>query len=120
MKIFTCVSEPRLESTKGTYANEWSKWEKQLRDILFDNAEYLTSIQVNTSIVLSQLHLVDKTYGLFCFYILQMLKRNDVVKSKSIAKGDYPTPGTEKRKFGTIVFAAVSLPVTESRVSLLM
>lgn len=32
---------------------------------------------------------------------------------KSIAKGDYPTPGTEKRKFGTIVFAAVSLPVTE-------
>ncbi|RVW56768.1 Retrovirus-related Pol polyprotein from transposon RE1 [Vitis vinifera] len=90
-KIFTCVSEPRLESTKGTYANEWSKWEKQLRDILFDNAEYLTSIQVPFESSVRQ--------------VLEQLK--------SIAKGDYPTPGTEKRKFGTIVFAAVSLPVTE-------
>lgn len=81
----------RLESTKGTYANEWSKWEKQLRDILFDNAEYLTSIQVPFESSVRQ--------------VLEQLK--------SIAKGDYPTPGTEKRKFGTIVFAAVSLPVTE-------
>ena len=32
---------------------------------------------------------------------------------KIIAKGDYLTPSTEKRKFGTIAFAAVSLPVTE-------
>lgn len=30
-----------------------------------------------------------------------------------IAKGDYKTPDTGKRKFGTIVYAAVSLPVTE-------
>lgn len=30
-----------------------------------------------------------------------------------IAKGEYKAPSTEKRKFGTIVFAAVSLPVTE-------
>lgn len=29
---------------------------------------------------------------------------------KKIAKGDYATPDTEKRKFGTIVFAAVDLP----------
>ncbi|KAM7502050.1 hypothetical protein LguiB_000954 [Lonicera macranthoides] len=32
---------------------------------------------------------------------------------RSVAKGEYKTPSTEKRKFGTIVFAAVSLPVTE-------
>lgn len=32
---------------------------------------------------------------------------------RNIAKGDYTPPDTEKRKFGTIVFAAVSLPVTE-------
>ncbi|GAB2222695.1 hypothetical protein Droror1_Dr00016818 [Drosera rotundifolia] len=36
----------RLESTKGTYANEWAKWEKKLREILFSNAEYLNDIQV--------------------------------------------------------------------------
>lgn len=30
-----------------------------------------------------------------------------------IAKGDYKTPDTGKRKFGAIVYAAVSLPVTE-------
>ncbi|KAJ8551843.1 hypothetical protein K7X08_028286 [Anisodus acutangulus] len=36
----------RLESTKGTYAKEWVKWEKQLRDILFGNADHLISIQL--------------------------------------------------------------------------
>lgn len=32
---------------------------------------------------------------------------------RSVAKGEYKTPSTEKRKFGTIVFAAISLPVIE-------
>lgn len=32
---------------------------------------------------------------------------------KAVAKGEYSTPTTEKRKFGTIVFAAVTMPVTE-------
>lgn len=33
---------------------------------------------------------------------------------RNIAKGDYTAPDTaEKRKFGTIVFAALSLPVIE-------
>ena len=32
---------------------------------------------------------------------------------QNIAKGDYTPPVTEQRKFGTIVFAALSLPVTE-------
>lgn len=37
----------RVESTKGAYAGEWVKWEKQLREVLLGNAEYLNSIQVN-------------------------------------------------------------------------
>ncbi|KAL8120546.1 tRNA ligase 1-like [Apium graveolens] len=85
----------RLDSTKGTYAQEWTKWEKQLRDILFGNAEYLNSIQVPFESTVKQ--------------VLQQLK--------SIVKGDYTapttTPNTEKRKLGNIVFAAVNIPVTE-------
>uniref|UniRef100_A0A5B6ZRT4 tRNA ligase phosphodiesterase domain-containing protein n=2 Tax=Davidia involucrata TaxID=16924 RepID=A0A5B6ZRT4_DAVIN len=81
----------RLESTKGSYANDWAKWEKQLREILFANAEYLNSIQVP-----------------FEFSVKQVLEQ-----LRTIANGDYTTPSTEKRKFGTIVFAAVSLPVSE-------
>lgn len=32
---------------------------------------------------------------------------------RNIATGDYTPPDTEKRKFGAIVFAALSLPVKE-------
>ena len=47
----------RLDSTKGTYAKEWTKWEKQLRATLSRNAEYLISNQVNrTLLVAVQLH----------------------------------------------------------------
>ncbi|KAJ7947775.1 putative RNA ligase [Quillaja saponaria] len=81
----------RLESTKGAYAKEWAKWEKQLREILLGNAEYLNSMQVP-----------------FDFAVKQVLEQ-----LKKIAEGDYTMPDTEKRKLGTIVFAAVSLPATE-------
>ncbi|KAG8387723.1 hypothetical protein BUALT_Bualt02G0051100 [Buddleja alternifolia] len=81
----------RLESTKGTYAQEWAKWEKQLRETLLGNAEYLNSIQVP-----------------FEFAVEKVLEQ-----LKAIAKGDYTAPSTEKRRLGTIVFAAVSLPVVE-------
>ncbi|KAG4386938.1 hypothetical protein AAZX31_11G144500 [Glycine max] len=81
----------RLESTKGSYAKEWIKWEKQLRDILCGNAEYFNSIQVP-----------------FEFAVKQVLEQ-----LRSIAKGEYTPPDTERRKFGTIVFAALSMPVTE-------
>ncbi|XP_040991726.1 tRNA ligase 1 [Juglans microcarpa x Juglans regia] len=81
----------RLESTKGSYAKEWAKWEKELRKVLFGNAEYLNSIQVP-----------------FEFAVKQVLE-----ELKKIAKGDYSTPDTEKRKFGNIVYAAVDLPLTE-------
>lgn len=81
----------RMESTKGSYAKEWAKWEKQLREVLIRNAEYLNSVQVPFEFAVKQ--------------VVEQLKK--------IAKGDYATPDTEKRKFGTIVFAAVDLPVTE-------
>ncbi|KAM0996499.1 hypothetical protein ACFX2C_006499 [Malus domestica] len=81
----------RLESTKGTYAKEWAKWEKQLRDILFGNAEYLNSVQVPFESAVKE--------------VSEQLKK--------VAKGEYKTPDTGKRKFGAIVFAAVSLPVME-------
>lgn len=32
---------------------------------------------------------------------------------RKIAKGDYTIPSTEKRKLGTVVFAAVDLPAAE-------
>ncbi|CAN0855316.1 tRNA ligase 1 [Linum grandiflorum] len=81
----------RLESTKGSYTKEWVKWEKQLRETFSAASEYLTSIQVP-----------------FDYAVQQVLKQ-----LKSIAKKEYRTPSTEKRKLGTIVFAAVSLPVSD-------
>ncbi|XP_061359038.1 tRNA ligase 1 isoform X2 [Gastrolobium bilobum] len=81
----------RLESTKGSYSKEWIKWEKQLRDILCGNDEYFNSIQVPFEFAVK--------------HVLEQLR--------NIAKGDYTPPDTEKRKFGSIVFAALNLPVTE-------
>ncbi|KAL7264689.1 hypothetical protein ACSBR1_002617 [Camellia fascicularis] len=83
----------RAEPTKGSYAKDWAKWEKQLREVLFSNADYLNSIQVP-----------------FEFAVEKVLEQ-----LRTIAKGDYSTPSTEKRKFGNIVYAAVSLPVGEIR-----
>ncbi|KAK6247552.1 hypothetical protein QUC31_019117 [Theobroma cacao] len=83
-------SHGRLESTKGSYAQEWAKWEKKLRDTLFANAEYLNSIQVPFEFAVQQ--------------VVEQLRK--------IAKGEYIVPA-EKRKLGTIVFAAVNLPVSE-------
>lgn len=36
----------RMEPAKGSYAKEWARWEKRLREILFGNADHLNSIQV--------------------------------------------------------------------------
>ncbi|XP_026662373.2 tRNA ligase 1 isoform X2 [Phoenix dactylifera] len=81
----------RLEPVKGSYAKEWARWEKRLREVMFGNADYLNSIQVPFDLAVKQ--------------VLEQLK--------DVAKGEYKTPDTEKRKFGNIVFAAVTLPVTE-------
>nr|GEU94686.1 tRNA ligase 1 [Tanacetum cinerariifolium] len=81
----------RLESTKGTYVKEWVAWEKQLREVLSKNAEYLKSIQVPFDLAANQ--------------VLEQLKK--------IMKGDYITPISEKRKFGTIVFAAIDVHVAD-------
>ncbi|RRT54851.1 hypothetical protein B296_00025193, partial [Ensete ventricosum] len=81
----------RMEPAKGSYAKEWARWEKRLRDILFGNADHLNSIQVP-----------------FDFAVKQVLEQ-----LRDVAKGKHKTPDTEKRKFGNIVFAAVTLPVEE-------
>ncbi|KAF6134724.1 hypothetical protein GIB67_002125 [Kingdonia uniflora] len=44
----------------------------------------------------------------FDFAVKQVLEQ-----LKIVAKGDYATPSSEKRKFGNIVFAAVTLPVKD-------
>ncbi|XP_071701268.1 tRNA ligase 1 [Rutidosis leptorrhynchoides] len=77
----------RLESTKGTYVKDWVEWEKQLRQVLSKNAEYMISIQVPFEFAVEQ--------------VLEQLKR--------IMKGEYVTPISEKRKFGPIVFAAIDI-----------
>ncbi|XP_074592518.1 tRNA ligase 1 isoform X2 [Curcuma longa] len=81
----------RLEPAKGSYAKEWSRWEKRLREILFGNADHLNAIQVP-----------------FDFAVKRVLEQ-----LKDVAKGGFKTPESEKRKFGNIVFAAVTLPVEE-------
>ncbi|KAJ0752193.1 putative tRNA ligase 1 [Helianthus annuus] len=81
----------RSEPSKGTYAKDWVLWEKQLREVLFRNADYLASIQVPFEIAVDQ--------------VLEQLKR--------IMKGEYVTPISEKSKFGTIVFAAIDVPVAD-------
>lgn len=81
----------RLESTKGSYAKEWEKWEKQMRGTLLSNAEYLNSIQVPFESAVNS--------------VLEQLR--------AIAKGDYTAPSTEKKRLGAIVFACISLPVSK-------
>ncbi|CAF1924182.1 unnamed protein product [Brassica napus] len=81
----------RLESAKGTYAVEWTKWENQLRNTLIANSEYLNSVQVPFESAVQQ--------------VREELKR--------IAKGEYKPPSSEKTKHGSITFAAINLPVTQ-------
>ncbi|KAL5198823.1 hypothetical protein ABZP36_002335 [Zizania latifolia] len=77
----------RADPSKGAYAKEWEQWEKRLRQVLFANTDYLNSIQVP-----------------FDFAVKEVLDQ-----LKSVAKGDLKTPDTAKRKFGNIIFAAVTL-----------
>ncbi|KAH0854504.1 LOW QUALITY PROTEIN: hypothetical protein HID58_069186, partial [Brassica napus] len=81
----------RLESAKGTYAVEWTKWENQLRNTLIANSEYINYVQVPFESAVQQ--------------VREELKR--------IAKGEYKPPSSEKTKHGSITFAAINLPVTQ-------
>ncbi|KAG9443459.1 hypothetical protein H6P81_014799 [Aristolochia fimbriata] len=82
----------RAEPNKGSYAKEWAIWEKKLREVLLGNSEYLNSIQVPFDVAVQN--------------VLEQLR--------TVAKGEYKAPATtEKRKFGNIVFCAVTLPVME-------
>lgn len=78
----------RAEPSKGSYANEWKQWEKRLRVILSGNTNYFTSIQVPFEVAVKE--------------VLEQLK--------AVAKGDIRTPDTANRRFGNIVFAAVTVP----------
>ncbi|XP_021734193.1 tRNA ligase 1-like [Chenopodium quinoa] len=81
----------RMDSTKGSYAKDWANWERHMQETLLCNSEYLNSIQVPFESAVNS--------------VLEQLK--------TIAKGDYITPSSEKRRLGAIVYAGVSLPVTE-------
>lgn len=52
----SCIE--RLDSTKGEFQQDWSRWEKQLRDILNGNAAYFQVIQVK----------------LFAFHLFQLFR----------------------------------------------
>ncbi|ONK75258.1 uncharacterized protein A4U43_C03F15000 [Asparagus officinalis] len=86
----------RLEPSKGTYRKEWTEWEKRLRAVMFKNADYLNSVQVPFDLAVKQ--------------VMQQLKE--------AAKGEHMTPDSGKRRFGNIVFAAVTLPVTDIKLTL--
>ncbi|XP_071698665.1 tRNA ligase 1-like isoform X2 [Rutidosis leptorrhynchoides] len=73
----------RLQN-KGKYLKDWVEWEKQLREVLSKNAEYVISIQVPFESAVKQ--------------VLEQLKR--------IIKREYVTPTSDKRKF---VFAAIDV-----------
>jgi len=77
----------RAELLEGSYVREWAQWEKRLREILFGNADYLKSIQVPFEVAVKEV----------------------VEQLKAVAKGDTKTPDTAKRRFGNIIFAAVTL-----------
>ncbi|CAO2814431.1 unnamed protein product [Amaranthus hypochondriacus] len=81
----------RIESSKGSFAKEWSMWEKHLRETLLSNSEFLNSIQVPFENAVKS--------------VMEQLKK--------IAEGDYVPTSTEKRRLGAIVYAGVSLPITE-------
>ncbi|CAN8311589.1 unnamed protein product [Cochlearia groenlandica] len=97
----------RIESAKGTYAAKWTEWEKQLRHILVANSEYLNSIQVKDPLVANSEYLnsVQVPFESAVQKVQEELKR--------IAKGEYRPPSSEKSKHGSIVFAAINLPVTQ-------
>ncbi|KFK34150.1 hypothetical protein AALP_AA5G107100 [Arabis alpina] len=78
--IFLSFSCRRLESTKGAYAAEWTKWEKQLRDTLVANFEHLNSVQV-----------------LFESAVQQVRE-----ELKKIAKGEYKPPSSEETNMGLL------------------
>lgn len=83
----------RAEPSKGSYAKEWMQWERRIREVFSRNADYLNSIQVPFDVAVKE--------------VIEQLK--------NISKDGIRTPELEKRRFGGLVFAAVTLPVPEIR-----
>lgn len=80
----------RLESTKGSFREHWSRWEKRLREILFGNADHLNAIQVP----------------------FQDAVRSVREQLQAIAQGDTSmhVAVEGERTFHTVTYAAISLP----------
>lgn len=80
----------KLESTKGAFREDWARWEKRLREILFGNTDHLNSIQVPfkdaAQIVREQ---------------LQAIAQGNTTMHKA---------GQEERTFHNVTYAAISLP----------
>lgn len=83
----------KLDPHKGTYAKQWDKWENQFRATFSANANYFNSIQVPFEVAVQQ--------------VKEQLR--------NVAKGNFVSPFTEKKRIGAIIFAAISLPVPEIR-----
>ena len=86
----------RLEPTKGSYAQQWAKWEKKLRDTLSATAEYLNSVQVPFEFTAQQVE--------------EQLRK--------IAKGEYTVPSIEKRKLEPFLLLLSIYLLQKSKVSL--
>ncbi|EMS49991.1 hypothetical protein TRIUR3_19925 [Triticum urartu] len=71
--------------------SEWAQWGERLREILFENADYLKSIQVPFEAAVKEV----------------------VEQLKAVAKGDIKPPDIAKRRLGNIVFAAVTLSLAD-------
>ncbi|XP_057981227.1 tRNA ligase 1-like [Malania oleifera] len=87
---FYLLFSTSLESPKGLYRKYWDKWERKLQDIILGNSEYLNSIQVPFESAVEQ--------------VLEQLR--------TITEGKFTT-NIEKKKFGTVVFAAINLPIID-------
>ncbi|CAM0947539.1 unnamed protein product [Alopecurus aequalis] len=74
-------------SNDSHVCEEWKQWEERLREILFENGDYLKSIQVP-----------------FEFAVKEVVEQ-----LKAVAKGDPKTPDAAERRFGNIIYAAVTL-----------
>lgn len=82
----------RLDSTKGSFREEWSSWERQLRETLFGIAEHLNAIQVPVE---EGVQSVRKQ--------LQAIVLGETSLNVPVAE----------RRFNNVTYAALSLPPKE-------
>ncbi|MCO5571846.1 hypothetical protein L7F22_025594 [Adiantum nelumboides] len=96
LDLFKCHAERhgKLDSTKGTLAQQWSIWERRLREVLVRNAAYFEDVQVSFE------------------EVFQTLRKQLVAIVRGDITMDTSTDG-EERTSRSITFAALSLPAQE-------